>query len=79
MKIEFFVHYDDGSTGEIEFEKPAGAHPESELTISTAFLSADTDERTAVAICRKRNGVEYGGWTTRKQAAPMILNVRDAK
>lgn len=79
MKLTFLVVFNDFSEKQHEFEKPAGAHPESELAISTAFLTADEPERKAISICRVHNGKLYGGWITRKDAAPAILDTLDAK
>jgi hypothetical protein len=72
MKISFQVKYEDDSLGSVEFEKPAGAHPESDMTISTAFLAADKADqegRTAVAIRRSKCDL----WITRKDSAGAIL------
>src|SRR3989344_6926040 len=46
MKIEMTVFYEDGTSGVIEFEKPAGAHPDS--------ISALTEGVRVAEGCGKR-------------------------
>lgn len=69
MKMKFDVIFHDGTDGAIEIEKPPGAHPESQLTIATAFLQADNADRVAASI--RRSG--YTEWITRKDSAGAIL------
>ncbi len=80
MKIEFVVKFDDESLGVVRFEKPPGAHPESQACIATAFIEADKqgNGKTAIAIRRKAFGA-WGSWITRKDSVSAILAERDKR
>ena len=52
MKIIWTVSYVDGSSGEIECEKPHGAHPSSTMTVMPAIVAAEATGKQVLAIGR---------------------------
>jgi hypothetical protein len=80
MKIHFLVRFADGTAGRLHLEKPAGAHPESEMAIASAFLFADKGGSTASQLRRcTPEGRGFGDWITRKESAPAILSELDRR
>lgn len=54
MKMQLTVYYDGGSSGIIEFEKPAGAHPDSINAIAEGLLVAEKTGKRVSKIGRSK-------------------------
>lgn len=52
MRLALTVYYDDGSSGIVEIEKPAGAQPDSILAIVEGLLEAEKGGKTVSRIGR---------------------------
>lgn len=76
MKMYWQVWFDDLSKKQLFLEKPSGEHPDSRITIACVFLEADAiEKKIAVGLQRcATNGLAFGDYISRKQAAEMILD-----
>lgn len=52
MKVKLTVYYEDGSSGIIEIDKPAGAHPDSIVTAAEGLLVAERSGKRVTKIGR---------------------------
>lgn len=56
MTITYTVYFTDGTSGTVTIERPAGAHPDSNMALAAAVLEAERTGKRVSRLGRSRYG-----------------------